>query len=52
MTDKVKECKNTAVDAVMRGAGLTKHSGSGNAKRVRLVSQTRCVYLLMCFSRS
>ena len=52
MTDKDKECKNTAVDAVMRGAGLTKHSGPGNAKRVRLISQTRFVYLLLYFSKS
>ena len=58
---KVKECKNTAGFTKHSGlakysgsgnAGPAKQSGSGNAKRIRLFSRTRCVYLLMCFSKS
>ena len=59
MTDKDKECKNTAGFTKHSGlakysrsgnAGPAKQSGSGNAQRIRLFSRTRCVYLLMCIS--
>ena len=53
MTDKGKECKNTTVDALMRLLICTESGpGSYKAKQVRLISQTRFVYLLLYFSKS